>query len=371
MAQPPAIATLALVKDFIGSTLYRVIWPSNALQARGYPAYTIPAGHEMLGKVVAGWNPAHRPVDAVILPRMYWSPADQAQGDAEIAARQASGQMVIAEWDDEVFTPACYDQFALLEPGVARAEHVADREARLHCLAQVDGVTVSTPYLAAVVRQYTPRPVMVAPNGLDWGAFHNVFPHTPRTVAGLTIGWVGGTRLEHDVAALAVAWRRIAERFPAVQFVLGGYHSPLLVEAVPPERLHREPWRHMGQFPAAYRNVDIGCCPLANVPFNRAKSIVKSLEYGAAGAAVVYSPTVYGAEMRHGKDGLEANTADDWEKALSYLIEHPAERHRMARRWAQRVQARYTTAQTCWSWVKAWQVIHADYLARRPKLVAV
>lgn len=73
------------------------------------------------------------------------------------------------------------------------------------------------------------------------------------------------------------------------------------------------------------RNWDIGIAPLENSYFNSCKSFIKFLDYGAIGAAGIYSNVEpYTRVVVNGNNGiLTNNTTDDWVKALSYLIDIP------------------------------------------------
>jgi len=118
------------------------------------------------------------------------------------------------------------------------------------------------------------------------------------------------------------------------------------------DRIIRVPWRALDDWPAVMQ-VDIGCTPLADTAFNRAKSPIKLWEYGLAGAAVVASPRVYMDEVAHGASAFLAETADEWEAMLALLIgddmvrlnmaaglrAHIGEHHRLQDSLAQRAAA--------------------------------
>jgi glycosyltransferase involved in cell wall biosynthesis len=264
-----------------------------------------------------------------------------------------------------VFSPACLEQIQRIDPQPRPAAvYEAERQARITALRMVDGVTVSTEPLAAIVRQYTDVPVAVVPNAIDWAGFRRVCQSAPRPTDAVTIGWVGGTRAEADLVPLAEAWGRMAARFPAVEFIMVGHPSPLLRDAVPRERLHIGGWQPIEHYPAMYQGIDIGCCPLADTPFNRAKSAQKAYEYAAAGAAVVASPTVYGDVLRDGRDGFLAETADAWEHALTLLLDADY-RAVVAQRWATRVQQRHSLAATLGQWPSAWETLVTAWRKRQ------
>lgn len=270
--------------------------------------------------------------------------------------RDAGADAVVFELDDDEISPACLDWMraagGLESVGAARLE--AERLALLATLQACDAVTVSTEPLAAVVRRYTDRPVIVLPNALDVQWFRERLMGRPEWHGEhLTIGWAGGRRPDADLEPMAVAWGRIARRFPRVRFVVGGWQPDCIYREVDDlDRITRVPWRALDDWPPLMQ-VDIGCTPLADTPFNRCKSPIKLWEYALAGAAVVASPTVYMDEVAHGAGAWLADTADEWECMLALLIEndwlrlnsaagiraHIGEHHRLQDSLAQRAAA--------------------------------
>lgn len=270
--------------------------------------------------------------------------------------RDSGALAVVFEIDDDEISPACLEWMraagGLESVGVARLE--AERLALTQTLQACDAVTVSTEPLAEVVRQYTDRPVLVVPNSIDVAWFRERLMGRPEWHGErLSIGWAGGRRPDADLEPMAVAWGRIARRFPAVRFVVAGWQPDCIYREVDDlDRIIRVPWRALDDWPAVMQ-VDIGCTPLADTAFNRAKSPIKLWEYGLAGAAVVASPTVYMDEVAHGASAFLAETADEWEAMLALLIgddmvrlnmaaglrAHIGEHHRLQDSLAQRAAA--------------------------------
>jgi glycosyltransferase involved in cell wall biosynthesis len=93
------------------------------------------------------------------------------------------------------------------------------------------------------------------------------------------------------------------------------------------------------------------------------------MEYAAAGAAVVASPTLYGSLIEQGVSGYLVEGAGEWEDGLSVLIERPALRSMMRTRLLKRIEKRHTLAGNLWRWPAAWATI-AEH-ARTGRLVAV
>jgi glycosyltransferase involved in cell wall biosynthesis len=345
---------LSLVGEWaIACNMWRVWQPAAFLKLHGYP-------------VEWGWTRDwrtalfHPGFDALSLCRASWMPEAWQKGTSFVARQHRAGRKVFYDCDDDLFTPFSdeHQRGRIPQPGEpptrTDAELEAERQSARWMLAHADGVTVSTQYLASVVRRFTDAPVEVVPNAIDAEWFLTRQRGVPRPVPGLTIGWAGGNRPDADFAEMAVAWGRIARRSPEVTFLVVGHQSPLLHEHVPQERVVRLPWREPNEYPAALVGIDIACCPLAERPFNRAKTPIKVWEAGLSGSAVVASPTVYKASLDGGRTGFLAETADAWEEAIAILLRDEGIRRRMAQELKRDVLARCSLKQHYWRWPAAW-----------------
>jgi glycosyltransferase involved in cell wall biosynthesis len=343
-----------------GCEYWRVWAPVGALQRQGYPVTALPQTHPQ------GLDAAMQ-AQAVVLARLSWQAADYPAAVQWVQLLHRLGAAVLYETDDDLWSESFLVQGRIMERWKTEAQLDADRAARLAALRLCDGVTVPTPRLATVVRTLTDAPVQVVPNAIDWERWRTLCARGQRVADGPVIGWAGGKRADADLVPMAEAWGRIARRYPAVTFALVGYHSPAVQAAVPAAQLRLVPWVPLDLYPMAYHGWTIGCAPLADTPFNRCKSAIKAFEYAAADAAVVYSTPVYGRELRPNLDGLEANTADEWEAALARLLDEPDTRAQMAARWAKRVRERHSLSQNLWHWPAAWSTLVGQ--ARRPRTV--
>jgi glycosyltransferase involved in cell wall biosynthesis len=339
---------LALVGDDSGCSMWRAWQPVRCLRLHGYPCDWVATRDP--GLLTAPFR-----YDAVLLCRQAWGREHRRGAKAMLARWKAAGLRLFFEADDDLFTPFVTEQqLGRVNPEKTRAQLEADREAALWVLSKVDGVTVSTQYLASTVRRYTDAPVAVVPNAIDAEWFAERQRNVPRPVPGPTIGWAGGNRPDADLAAMAEAWGRIAARFPDVTFRVVGHQPPVLAAHVPEDRLHRTEWLPLHDYPRALVGLDIGCCPLEWTPFNRSKTPIKAWEYALSGAAVVASPTVYGNVIRHGRNGHLAATANEWEHALAYLLERPANRAMQAANLRRDVLEKWSLRANYWRWPYAW-----------------
>jgi glycosyltransferase involved in cell wall biosynthesis len=152
---------------------------------------------------------------------------------------------------------------------------------------------------------------------------------------------------------MAEGWRRVAAKYPRVRFVVQGHCAKVVYDAVGPERLRFLPWIELAKYPAGLVNVDIGCCSVADTPFNACKSVIKAMEYGASGAAVVATSALYHDIIKHHDTGLIANTADEWEAGLSRLVEDAQYRGVLARRLKRVVVEKYNLQTGAGRWMDA------------------
>lgn len=358
------VRVLALIGEEDGCALWRVLQPFTELQRIGYQSAEW--GYRNDGRL---GNIAHL-FDAVILPRLHWPLEEQANGDKFLGALRNAGLATIYEVDDDMFSDDFYRRLIHIH-GKGFREAGEIRDSILHTVRRVDGVTVSSQRMATIVRKYTDRPVEVVENAIDWQWFTAVQKQARRTVRGLTIGWAGGIRPDSDVEQMAMAWGRIAKKHPHVTFVVMGHQPDVIKEQVPPERIKSIKWLPIHAYPMGLVNIDIGCCPLTDTPFNRAKTWIKALEYGASGAAVVCSPTVYGRLIEHGYDGYVARNADEWTDALDALVSSANHRQHIVQRLRNKILKHHTLATNVLKWPVAWTRIVEDFRIRRPSALFV
>ena len=344
---------LTLVPDASACAQYRAFQPIAELQRQGAPVGAVEWGFHLdprLDKVYLAF-------DAVVLARLRWEPGQPAFGKKWVDHLHACGLLVWYEVDDDLFSPWLVRQH--LRGGILPEESPALKEAhrlaRIHALQLCDGVTVTSQRLATVVRQYTDAPVEVVPNALDWRWFKRVLKvGAPRRVPPLTIGWAGGARPDADTEPMAWAWGQLAQKYPALTFVVAGHQPRPVYEQVPSQRIRAIDWLPLEVYPLGLRNIDIACCPLADAPFNRCKSAIKAWEASAAGAAVVASSTVYRQALRHGEDGYLCETKEDWLGALTRLVEDEPERRRVRENLRRRVAGEFSLEANVWRWPAAW-----------------
>jgi glycosyltransferase involved in cell wall biosynthesis len=343
------------------------VWqPFEELERRGYIAEW--AHKDQSDKVLP--LIAQGRYDAVITPRIVW-PVDKI-GDRWINAIHRAGLAWIYEADDDFYSPRIVErQMRVFEKERAKGFDALEweRNERIRLLAKCDGVTVSSPRLATVVRRYAPShiPVYTIPNAIDTRWFKEVLRGVKRVIPPLTVGWAGGQREHADILPLAEAWAIVAKRYPHVNFVIQGYIPKPLNDSIPADRRHTLPWLPLQEYPRAMLNTDIACCAVAPLVFNTAKTCIKWYEFTMARSACVVSPTLYGREVTDGKDALVAETSQEWAEQIGRLIEDETLRRSIRRNARRKVVTEHSLHANWWRWLDAWADA-VDRFRSRPQL---
>lgn len=216
-----------------------------------------------------------------------------------MAEFQAAGKPVIYDTDDWLFGlppswPSYRDYFQL-----GSGEPRAPLEYHKRCLVSADLVTCPTPELANRLSSYNEN-VLFVPNCVLMADWDTLIP-SEKEMDGPLIGWFG-THNHWD------NWRQIVHAIDLAVYDTDGYLAilgyPEVVHCFP-ERLAartmvqpRVPWSSFGQFRRLISTFDVGLAWVEDTPFNRCKSPLKALQYGAAGVPIVASETVYGEFWR-------------------------------------------------------------------------
>ncbi len=340
--------------------VWRTWWPSGLLGLKGFVA-DFCTYEEFTGRLPLIESGRY---NMIVTPRIAFK-------DTEVFKRWRGmvGDMTwVYDADDDLFSPEFTDiQVALKD--VLGLEYDEAEQQRIHrcwLLQRVNAVTVSTVPLAYALTQITRRSIYVQPNLINVQTFRYGLTLKPRIVEPLTVGWSGTLRGSEDLLPLARAWRTISLAYPEVQFVVQGYEADCLCSAVPASRLKIIPGVPVVEYPSALKNIDILCCSVADTPWNLRKSPIKWMEGSLAGAACVVSRALYGQVVEHGRNGLIADTDEDWFRHIASLISLPERRTSLNVAATLDVETQYSLEQHWREWVLVW----ANILDERARLNA-
>lgn len=200
-------------------------------------------------------------------------------------------------------------------------------------MRKADWVTVSVEFLKKRW-QHINKNITVLPNYVD----PQLYPeYGKNTTDIIRIGWAGGISHYGDLEIIKKPLNHILEKYKNTKFIYFGLgrigYGDAIDKAVKGDdyfkeipRNRREPvWGvEFKDYPHMFTSLqyDIAIAPLLPHDFNKGKSCLKWLEYSWCGVPGIYSPTVYGDYIEHGKTGFIANTQDAWIVYLSELIEN-------------------------------------------------
>jgi len=319
-----------------GSGYHRALVPLRGLAARGH-AVTLSIGLS---------DPAQLEGADV-----FYLPIAQNERMYEIAAaHRAAGGRVVYEIDDD------YRATPLSNPG-ARFPGFAERVAWMNrTIALADGVIVATPTLAAAYSDLNEQ-IFVCRNTIDpadTACFYGL--GEPPMDGEIRIGWAGSESHGLDVAEIVAPLTRIFDAYSNVRLVIVGADFRRLFPLRYRERVAflghtfytgedgivrefcypNEVWPVVRYYQVlAASRLHIGLAPLTDTPFNRSKSFLKVLEYGALGIPTIASAVGPYLEYveRHGGEGsvLLARDGDEWERQLTELIDSGLVRERLRR----------------------------------------
>lgn len=224
------------------------------------------------------------------------------------------------------------DLLAVDPSSTAVFEHYRDPARRARILENIrsaDAVTVSTDYLADVVRdQYgVTAPIFALPNCIDPA----VLDLPPVIQSGpMTIGWSGSGTHRGDLEHVRQPLRRFLRRHPEVRLTLMGHDYRQAVGA-PDARV--KGWRSIWDDAPGYMrelNWQVALAPLASTQFNRGKSAVRALEAAARGMVVIASDIEpYAGFVEHGRTGFLVRRDHQWLEFLEMLAADEGLRARM------------------------------------------
>jgi len=310
--------------DHSGCGYYRVKQPFNVLKARGHDVFydgNMPADVALGGADVVV-------AQRVVLP----GPTEWVQRTA-----RKGNVKVVLEFDDDLWNIEGTNSIA---HGFFNRE-MQDR-ARQN-LAVADVVTTTTDHLANRLSEYTTAPIEVIPNHVSsW-----LIDHEPaRREDTVTVGWAGSATHLGDWNELASELRRFLSRTDGVELHTMGHD---LANRWP--RTRHSWWKN--EIDDYLRVIDfhVGLAPLRPSLFNKSKSALKAMEYGALGIPIIASNCgPYADYVQHGETGFLVDRPHEWPIYLRELVNDPTLRETMSQKARGYVAANSLIEDNIWRW---------------------
>jgi glycosyltransferase involved in cell wall biosynthesis len=150
----------------------------------------------------------------------------------------------------------------------------------------------------------------------------------------ILIGFFGSESHYDDLEILEEPIKRILDEYKNVIFcVMGGYVLPLSVICnkwkLPFNKFLFLPIKQIHDYPSYVNCFDIGLAPLQKTVFNRGKSNLKLIEYGALGIPYVASKVANFQRFQTESKaigGFTCDSTEEWYRSIKFLIENPEKR---------------------------------------------
>jgi glycosyltransferase involved in cell wall biosynthesis len=230
-------------------------------------------------------------------------------------------------------------------------------------LQSCDGLFTSSPELASQYRQYAKR-TWVLPNCIDFGIrdWEGEVERDERLKGKIVIGWAGSITHQDDWAPLKGVVSTVLAKYPETIFAIVSAYQTMEIFSknldVPEDRMVCLEPVEFEEYPKLPAQFDIGLVPVVNTAFNRAKSDLKPLEYGAR--RVPYVASTIAPYMRlhqdtGGQGGYVCDTADEWIAAISSLVENEQERRDKAEFMFTYVREERSGDRNAYRWAEAFR----------------
>lgn len=272
------------------------------------------------------------------------------------------GKTLIYEIDDNVHRVHPNSQaFSAYKPGSETVHGVQK------FIEMSDGLFTSSAELASQYACFSKR-TWVLQNCIDFGLrdWETPIERHPNLQGKTVIGWAGSITHQDDWAPLVGVVGPILKKYPNTMFcIVSAYQTmDIFMEKLelPADRVVRLEPVGFDDYPKLPAQFDIGLVPVVNTPFNRAKSDLKPIEYGARHVPYVASklaPYVRLHQETEGQGGYIANSQDQWIDAISRLVEDEQDRKSKAEFMFEYVKTERSGANNAWRWAEAFREARA------------
>lgn len=234
---------------------------------------------------------------------------------------QSKGQKIVVDVDD--LFDEIHETNMAHQSTDKNKDRDNNREIYKQILAKADAIICSTPFIHDYYKVLFPdKPLFMIRNSIDsdrWTRL-NAVQRQP------IIGWLGATPWRSlDLEQLKDFFAEYIESRD-----LTFHHAGHLIWAPPAfvklgiankKRVTASGMVPLYELPNVYANFDIGIVPLNDIPFNRAKSYIKGLEYAAAGIPFVASALPEYEYLAEQGVGRVAHNKKEWIKSFDELMD--------------------------------------------------
>lgn len=234
---------------------------------------------------------------------------------------QSKGQKIVVDVDD--LFDEIHESNLAHQSTDKNKDRNNNREIYKEILERANAIICSTPFIYDYYKiKFPNKPMFMIRNSIDADRWTRLNAVNRKPI----IGWLGATPWRSlDLEQLKDFFAEYIESRD-----LTFHHAGHLVWAPPAftklgitnkERVTASGMVPLYELPNIYANFDIGIVPLNDIPFNRAKSYIKGLEYAAAGIPFVASALPEYEYLSECGIGRVAKTPEDWIASFDELLD--------------------------------------------------
>ena len=333
---------LFFVPDESGSAFYRLIQPAAHLDSQGLAQVSIVGPQEERDQVYD----AIAVSDVLVFGKV--STENKARLFEEV---RKYGKKVVMDIDDDMFNLSPYSPF-YAKIGVKEFSHIDETGAAIPLwkdglggfdikknqeraerfrgiLRSVDLITVSSPYLAELYREFAPTALI--PYALDASWWKPAKVKYPERY--LRLGWRGSQSHYEDLMWIKPVFNDLMKRHSYLKLIMVGWCPQAWANGFE-GRIEVHPWVPNQFYPNYMMSLgcDLSFTPWASIPFNKGKCETPWIEWSALGVPGVYPAVSPLTEaIAHNETGLLALSLEGWFESLNKLIKDPGLRDRIGR----------------------------------------
>ena len=226
-----------------------------------------------------------------------------------------------------------------------------------------DAITVTTQDLKDFYKPLNPK-IYILPNSLDIKEWDK---HEKKKFDDgfIRIGFIGSAAHTEGVNIIKSPILKILEKYPNTKFLITHVYAHLFKDW--PEEIKKRiefiPWISLQGWQKGMKDlgIDIGLAPLTDNMFNRAKSNLRWIEYGAAKIAPIVSPVKPYLCAKNGIDALFAKEKDEWFSTIESLVVNSELRYNISENAYKRISEEFDIEKNVFLWEKTYREIHDKF----------
>lgn len=243
-------------------------------------------------------------------------------------------------------------------------------------IRECNAMTVTTEYMKKIYSKFN-KNIYVLPNCIDYDLFNDDAIQKHDHGDEIWLGWSGSVSHIADLDIIVDAVKKILHDFPKTKLALGGfdghYTSPngkprYVWDGIPYNRIVKIHWVYEPKnYPRLLSHFDIALAPLTDTVFNRCKSNLKFLDFGACGIPIIASSVEpYSTTIKNGETGILIPTATKskkeslsklWYDAIKSLILNVELRRKLAENAKLFVKQNYDMSVRVYDWFEVYKEI--------------